>query len=93
MWGNRRQPSTRGWAIVDWDTVLVAPPEPDFWDLPGDHGDPLLTKLYRLRWDLSEVAVYVSGFYNEHTGDANDDRSWEGFLEYIDLRRRWPDLL
>lgn len=85
--------TTRGWAVVDWDTVLVAPPARDFWDLPGDRGDPLLAKLYRLRWDLTEVAVYVAGFYSEHSGDANDDGSWEGLLEYIDLRRRWPDLL
>jgi hypothetical protein len=83
----------RGWAIVDWDTALVAPPERDFWDLPGTPGDPFLTKLYRLRWDLCEVAVYVAGFYDDHTGDANDDLSWKGLVNYIDLRRRWPDLL
>jgi hypothetical protein len=85
--------TTRGWAVVDWDTALIAPPERDFWDLPGEHGNSHLAMLYRLRWDLSEVAVYVSDFFDDHDGDANDDRSWEGFMNYIDLRRRWPSLL
>lgn len=85
--------TTSGWAIVDWDTALVAPAERDLWNLPGDLGDPGRCLLYRLRWDLSEIAVYIAGFYNEHPGDANDDQSWEGLLEHIDLRRRWPQLL
>lgn len=85
--------TTNGWAIVDWDTALVAPAERDLWSVPGDHGDPERCLLYRLRWDLTEIAVYVAGFYDEHPGDANDDQSWAGFLEYIDLRRRWPQLL
>jgi len=26
-----------GWRLIDWDTVLIAPPERDLWDLdPGD---------------------------------------------------------
>jgi hypothetical protein len=82
----------QGWAVVDWDTVLLAPPERDFWDLPADC-DAQLRQLYRLRWDLAEIAVYISGFYNPHTGDPNDDQSWAGLLTYIDAKGRWPHLV
>jgi hypothetical protein len=80
-----------GWMLIDWDTVLVAPPERDLWSLdPGDHSVldvyreatgtlpmwPILD-LYRLRWDLAEIAVYVSRFRGEHEGDADDQKSWD----------------
>lgn len=84
--------TTRGWAVVDWDTALVAPAERDLWDLRGAHSDPHLAELYRLRWDLTEIAVYISGFHRDHPGDANDSQSWDGLVEHIDLRRRWPHL-
>lgn len=84
--------TTQGWAVVDWETALLAPRERDLWDLPA-HGNARLQQLYRLRWDLAEVAVYISGFYNAHTGDLNDDQSWAGLRTYIDAQARWPDLV
>lgn len=84
--------STRGWVVVDWDTVLLAPAERDLWDLPVD-GRAVLDELYRLRWDLMEVAVYIAGFYDDHPGDENDAQSWHGLTTYLDPRRRWPHLL
>jgi spectinomycin phosphotransferase/16S rRNA (guanine(1405)-N(7))-methyltransferase len=80
-----------GWMLIDWDTVAVAPPERDLWSLdPGDHSIldayreatgtlPLWSTLdlYRLRWDLADIAVYVSRFRGEHIGDADDDKSWD----------------
>lgn len=84
--------TTEGWAIVDWDTVLLAPPERDLWDLPA-RGDAARTTLYRLRWDLSEIAVYTSVFHDEHAGDPNDVQSWAGLRLAVDARTRWPDLL
>jgi spectinomycin phosphotransferase/16S rRNA (guanine(1405)-N(7))-methyltransferase len=80
-----------GWVLIDWDTALVAPPERDLWDLdPGDgsildayaHATgtslrPSLLDLYRLRWDLADIAVDVSRFRRPHTGSIDDDQSWE----------------
>lgn len=83
--------TTSGWAVVDWDTVLIAPAERDFWDIGGAPCDPQLAQLYRMRWDLADIAVYVAGFCADHTGDANDDRSWENLVSYLDVRNRWPD--
>ena len=80
-----------GWRLIDWDTVLVAPPERDLWSLdPGDgsvlarYGEatgvrPLspLLELYRIRWDLADLAVDVSRFRRPHRGTADDEASWE----------------
>jgi hypothetical protein len=67
------------------------PPERDLWLLdPGDgtildaYADatgvtplPALTQLYRLRWDVADVAVDVSRFRRSHDGSIEDDRCWE----------------
>jgi hypothetical protein len=83
--------TTEGWLLIDWDTVLVAPPERDLWSLdPGDgtvlgaYAEatgvvpmPSLLELYRLRWDIADVAVDVGRFRRPHGGNADDDKSWE----------------
>ncbi len=80
-----------GWRLIDWDTVLVAPPERDLWDLdPGDGSIldayaaatgttalPELLDLYRLCWDIKDIAYDVSRFRRPHSGSVDDDKSWE----------------
>jgi hypothetical protein len=79
-----------GWRLIDWDTVLVAPPERDLWSLdPGDGSvlaayeaatgvrpDKDMLALYRTRWTVADVADFVAGLTRPHTGDANDAESW-----------------
>jgi spectinomycin phosphotransferase/16S rRNA (guanine(1405)-N(7))-methyltransferase len=79
-----------GWLLIDWDTVLVAPPERDLWDLdPGDgtlHAAyteatgtglrPGLLDLYRQRWDLTELAVCLARFCEPHAGTEDDEETW-----------------
>jgi spectinomycin phosphotransferase/16S rRNA (guanine(1405)-N(7))-methyltransferase len=79
-----------GWRLIDWDTVLVAPPERDLWTLdPGDGSildayaaatgttpRPDLLDLYRLGWDIKDIAYDVSRFRRPHTGSLDDDKSW-----------------
>ncbi|MBO0772511.1 MAG: aminoglycoside phosphotransferase family protein, partial [Actinobacteria bacterium] len=79
-----------GWLLIDWDTALLGPPERDLWSLdPGDGSilaayaaatgitpQPALLDLYRLRWDLTDIALEVSRFRRPHAGDANDDKAW-----------------
>jgi hypothetical protein len=80
-----------GWLLIDWDTVLVAPPERDLWSLdPGDgtildayatatgaSPQPYLMDLYRLRWDIADLAMEVSRFRRPHAGSSDDDEGWE----------------
>ena len=66
----------------------MAPPERDLWSLdPGDGSvlaayaaatgvtpRPGLLELYRVRWDLADVAIDVSRFRRPHEGTAEDDQ-------------------
>ncbi|HZC41497.1 MAG TPA: phosphotransferase [Streptosporangiaceae bacterium] len=86
-----------GWLLIDWDTVLLAPPERDLWSLdPGDGRilaayaaatgitpRPSLLDLYRLRWDLTDIALEVSRFQRPHAGDANDDKAWQELTSLV----------
>jgi spectinomycin phosphotransferase/16S rRNA (guanine(1405)-N(7))-methyltransferase len=89
--GNTMLTADGCWLLIDWDTALVAPPERDLWSLdPGDgtvldayasatgvSPRPLLLDLYRLRWDIADLAGDVSRFRRPHAGDIDDDKSWE----------------
>jgi spectinomycin phosphotransferase/16S rRNA (guanine(1405)-N(7))-methyltransferase len=83
--------TAEGWRLIDWDTALVAPPERDLWNLdPGDGSilgayanatgvvpQPSVLDLYRLRWDITDIAVDLDRFRRPHTGTIDDDKSWE----------------
>ncbi len=80
-----------GWRLIDWDTVAVAPPERDLWSLdPGDGSVldryaavtgvtplPELIELYRLGWDIKDIAYDAAHFFRPHAGGANETKSWE----------------
>jgi spectinomycin phosphotransferase/16S rRNA (guanine(1405)-N(7))-methyltransferase len=87
--------------LVDWDTALIAPPERDLWDLVG--ADPSVAvqyeelagirvdhdaiELYRLAWDLSEIALYISDFrqLHDHTDDTHE--AWTNLQHFLDPTR------
>ena len=80
-----------GWVLIDWDTALVAPPERDLWSLdPGDgtilnayasatgvSPRPSFLDLYRLRWDIADIAMGVTRFRRRHAGSIDDGEAWE----------------
>lgn len=71
--GNEMETS-EGWVIVDWDTVLLAPPERDLWRLVQADGSVLreygdstgtapaewLVEMYGIRWEVA--SPHVVGF-------------------------------
>jgi len=77
--------------LVDWDTVLIAPPERDLWLLdPGDGSMPdayrqvsgrvvvpSMLDLYRLTWELSDLASCAARFRQGHADTAEDRKDWE----------------
>jgi spectinomycin phosphotransferase/16S rRNA (guanine(1405)-N(7))-methyltransferase len=87
-----------GVVLIDWDTALIAPPERDLWslaledasvldrysDLTGVEPLPNALDLYRLRWDLAEVAEYVRTFRHEHGDDADTRTAWRALAEILD---------
>ena len=77
-----------GWVLIDWDTALAAPPERDLWSLdPGDGSildayagltgvtpQSAMLDLYRLRWDIADIAADVSRFRRPHARDRRGRR-------------------
>jgi hypothetical protein len=92
-----------GLMLIDWDTVLRAPPERDIWTLAD--GDPHIVDayetttgitlledtlaLYRLRWDLTEISIYVGLFRRPHRDTTDTSIAWGGLNDYLDPHR-WP---
>ena len=83
---------------MDWDTTLVGPRERDLWmmldaDLTGwDEyrevmGSVRLNEdaldLYRERWALAEICVYVAEFRRPHEETEDTRASWEELGEYL----------
>jgi hypothetical protein len=86
------------WLLIDWDTVLIAPPERDLWSLdPGDGSlfaayaaatgvpvRPELIELYRIRWDLADLALDVSRFRRPHQGTPEDEKVYQLLCAALD---------
>ncbi|WP_405151120.1 aminoglycoside phosphotransferase family protein [Sphaerisporangium sp. NBC_01403] len=87
-----------GLRLVDWDTVQVAPPERDLWMVAGDSGGvpaaytratgrpvhPAGLALYRLWWDLADIAIFVDELRRPHGTGEDITASWtylKGYLE------------
>jgi spectinomycin phosphotransferase len=70
--------------LIDWDTVAMAPPERDLSMLADDAGtlaayasatghepDPSAMALYRLAWDVNDIAAYVTQLRAPHEADED----------------------
>lgn len=90
-----------GVVLVDWDTTLIAPPERDLWELidqdpavavhyqslTGIAVDRHSVDLYRLAWDLSEIAIYVSQFQRPHPHTTDTVEAWKNLQHFLDPTR------
>jgi spectinomycin phosphotransferase len=84
-----------GLALIDWDTVALAPRERDLWMIePRDDEDwaaygvaqaaePGAMELYRLGWELSEIGGYTAQFHAPHGDDENTKVSWRSLQSYL----------
>ncbi len=100
--GNTMDTAT-GPVLIDWETALVAPPERDLWAMAVEDPGVLdlyaartgvtplaeAVELYRLWWDLAEVAIGVHRFHNPHRESEDTVNSWQAFGLYLDPGR-WP---
>ena len=85
-----------GWLLIDWDTALLAPPERDLWR-PALEDESLLAaytaatgiepfppalELYRLRWDIADLAAYAYQFAAPHSVGRNEAAAW-GYMRNL----------
>lgn len=91
--------------LVDWDTVALGPKERDLWMLLQGAatdwtpyidvtGKSLLSgaaiMMYRMWWDLSEIAEYVFWFRHDHDDSEDMRTGWRGLAECLPIK---PDFL
>jgi spectinomycin phosphotransferase len=82
--------------LVDWDTVGLALPERDLADIAADpealarytaatgrNPDPDALTLYRLRWDLEEIGLYLDQFRRPHQRTPDTELAWAGLVESV----------
>lgn len=95
-----------GFVIVDWDFVRLAPPERDLWHLAeadrsvltaytgatGTAIDPGALALFRMWYDLSEIAGYIDLFRGVHDDTEDAAESWKNLEYYLRPAERWPQL-
>jgi spectinomycin phosphotransferase len=91
--------SPDGLVLVDWDTLLIAPPERDLWWLDGEVVtayleltglllDAELVALYRLWFDLDKIAQYTEQFRRPHRLGIETSETWDIFTIFLDQARR-----
>ena len=103
-WNTLKTPA--GFVIVDWDFVQLAPPERDLWALADSDGsvlaayadatgiavDAAALALFRMWFDLSEIADYICLFRDTHSDTQDAAESWQNLEVYLRPAERWPQL-
>ena len=79
-----------GLALIDWDTVALAPPERDLWmlddgapgalvrysQLTGVTPDADAISFYRLAWTLYDIASYTGDLRAAHKWSRDSEKAW-----------------
>jgi hypothetical protein len=95
-----------GFVMVDWESVLLAPPERDLWALAetdasipavyaaatGSAVDIDALALYRMWYDLAEIAEYISLFRESHEESPDTAEAWHNLQHFLRPASRWPSL-
>jgi len=100
--GNLLHDGTR-FLLLDWDTVGTAPRERDLWSLLTSSGAEAAAyaeltgqalsqdavDLYRLRWPLEDLSLFVAELRAPHQRNADTETSFRGLAESLeDLRQK-----
>lgn len=96
-----------GHALIDWDTVALAPPERDLWMVVGRDGtgadayvdaggrrpDPIALDLFRLTWELADIASYASVLRAPHRHNEDTAFAYDTLTKCVAVRDHWAALL
>jgi spectinomycin phosphotransferase len=80
---------------IDWDTAALAPPERDLWLLDARSGEgmrryveasgrepsPAALRLYRLRWQLDDISVFLNVLRSPHRQTADTEYAWRSLAK------------
>jgi spectinomycin phosphotransferase/16S rRNA (guanine(1405)-N(7))-methyltransferase len=89
--------TSEGVVLVDWDALLIAPPERDLWwlgcgdveilavyeDRTSSSVDQAALDLYRSRWDLTDLALFTGQLLRPHHDDQDARTAWEALSNYL----------
>jgi spectinomycin phosphotransferase len=95
--------TTNGLALVDWDTVALAPPERDLWLVTQSHGSAtdLYTELtgtpvdesaldfFRLLWELKDWAEYLNLLRAPHHDTVDTMRACASLTRISEVHAEW----
>lgn len=98
--------TAQGPMLIDWETVLLAPPERDLWTLAaerpallheyrtatGSRLDADALALYELQFDLMEIAEYLTLFSDAHATTDETRLAWVKLSRHLQPAARWPQL-
>ncbi len=90
--------SDDGLLLIDWDLVGLAPPERDLWwivsdcaaeaaqyaQLTGRAVSEAALSLYRLRWDLADLAEFLAWFRGRHERSPDTETAWRALTDILD---------
>jgi spectinomycin phosphotransferase len=88
--------------LIDWDTVGLALPERDLWDvfgadsreadsyaeLTGRRVSAAAMRLYRMRWSLDDITLSLSEFRGPHEQNDDTELTWAVLAEEIENIRQ-----
>jgi spectinomycin phosphotransferase len=83
--------------LIDWDTAGLAPPERDLWWILSDSGAEAAryaeltgrevsrhtVALYRLRWQLDDVGLFLADFRAPHGQDKDTEKGMAGLAAAV----------
>lgn len=96
-----------GHALVDWDTVALAPPERDLWmlvddtgdeaavyaDATGHHIDGEAVDYFHLTWDLKDLAERLKVLRSLHRRTEDTAWAYDGLTKLVAIRDQWSSRL
>lgn len=96
-----------GRVLIDWDTVALGPPERDLWMVVSDSGteaalyaeatghqpDETVLEFFRLTWDISDLAAYLSVVRSPHRHDEDTELAYDRVKVCLELLDRWASVL